>query len=66
VSSGALKSRSLMTLRLSTAPTQNIGAGPRGARITFPITGASFRGRPAARQGEIRADGPVHLIEEIL
>ena len=33
-----------MTLRLSTAPTQNIGAGPHGARLTFPITGGSFEG----------------------
>jgi hypothetical protein len=33
-----------MTLRLSTAPTQNVGAGPHGARLTFPITGGSFDG----------------------
>jgi hypothetical protein len=33
-----------MTLRLNTAPTQNIGAGPRGPRVTFPITGGSFEG----------------------
>jgi Protein of unknown function (DUF3237) len=33
-----------MTLRLSTAPTQNIGAGPHGIRLTFPITGGSFDG----------------------
>jgi hypothetical protein len=33
-----------MTLRLSTAPTQNIGAGPQGARVTFPITGGTFEG----------------------
>jgi len=33
-----------MTLRLSTAPTQNIGAGPHGVRVTFPITGGSFEG----------------------
>jgi len=39
-----MRSRRLMTLRLSTAPTQNIGAGPRGARLTFPITGGSFDG----------------------
>jgi hypothetical protein len=33
-----------MTLRLSTAPTQEIGAGPHGTRVTFPITGGSFEG----------------------
>jgi hypothetical protein len=39
-----MRSRPLMTLRLSTGPTQDIGAGPRGARVTFPITGGSFDG----------------------
>jgi len=39
-----MRSRPLMTLRLTTAPSQNIGAGPRGARATFPITGGSFEG----------------------
>ncbi len=39
-----MRSRSLMTLRLSTAPTQNIGMGPRGNRLTFPIVGGSFEG----------------------
>ena len=36
--------RPLMTLRLNTAPTQNLGAGPHGARVTFPISGGSFEG----------------------
>ena len=40
----AMRSRPLMTLRLNTAPTQNIGAGPHGTRVTFPITGGSFEG----------------------
>jgi hypothetical protein len=40
----AMRSRPLMSLRLSTAPTQNIGAGPHGTRITFLITGGSFEG----------------------
>jgi uncharacterized protein DUF3237 len=40
----AMQWRPLMTLRLNTAPTQNIGAGPQGARVTFPITGGSFEG----------------------
>ncbi len=39
-----MHSRPLMTLRLNTDPTQNIGAGPHGTRITFPITGGSFEG----------------------
>jgi hypothetical protein len=33
-----------MTLRLSTAPTQDIGTGPHGTRVTFPIVGGSFEG----------------------
>ena len=39
-----MRSRALMSLRLRTAPTQVIGAGPRGSRITFPIIGGSFEG----------------------
>ena len=39
-----MQSRALMTLRLSTAPTQDIGAGPHGTRVTFPVTGGSFEG----------------------
>ena len=39
-----MRSRPLMTLRLSTAPTQNVGAGPHGTRVTFPISGGSFEG----------------------
>jgi hypothetical protein len=39
-----MRSRSLMTLRLNTAPIQNIGDAPRGTRVTFPITGGSFEG----------------------
>jgi len=33
-----------MTLRLSTAPTQDVGAGPHGTRLTFPIIGGGFEG----------------------
>src|SRR3954470_24333899 len=40
----AMRTRPLMTLHLSTAPTQDIGAGPHGTRVTFPITGGSFEG----------------------
>ncbi len=39
-----MQSLLLITLRLNTAPTQNVGAGPHGTRITFPITGGSFEG----------------------
>jgi len=39
-----MQTRPLMSLRFSTAPTQNVGAGPHGTRITFPITGGSFDG----------------------
>jgi hypothetical protein len=39
-----MRSRPLMTLRLNTAPTQNVGAGPHGTRITFPIVGGRFEG----------------------
>ena len=39
-----MRTRPLMTLRLTTAPTQDIGAGPHGTRVTFPITGGSFEG----------------------
>ena len=39
-----MQSRPLLTLRLQTAPTQDIGAGPHGTRVTYPITGGSFEG----------------------
>ena len=39
-----MRTRPLMTLRLTTAPTQNLGAGPHGTRVTFPITGGTFEG----------------------
>jgi len=39
-----MQTRPLMTLRLSIAPRQEIGSGPHGTRVTFPITGGSFEG----------------------
>jgi hypothetical protein len=39
-----MRTRPLMTLRLNTAPTQEIGRGPYGTRVTFPILGGSFEG----------------------
>jgi hypothetical protein len=40
----SMRSRPLMTLRLSTAPTQLVGDGPHGTRLTFPIIGGVFDG----------------------
>jgi hypothetical protein len=39
-----MQMRPLMTLRLATAPTQDVGAGPHGTRVTYPITGGTFEG----------------------
>jgi len=39
-----MRSRPLLTLRLDTAPTQDVGAGPHGTRVTFPIRGGTFEG----------------------
>jgi len=39
-----MRSRPLLILRLNTAPTQDMGTGPHGRRVTFPITGGSFAG----------------------
>jgi hypothetical protein len=37
-------SRPLMTLRLITAPTQEVGATPQGTLTIFPVVGGSFQG----------------------
>jgi uncharacterized protein DUF3237 len=63
------RSRPLMTLRLNTAPVQNVGAAPRGTRVTFPITGGSFEGErlrgkvlPGGDDWTVkRADGVIEL-----
>ena len=39
-----MRTRPLMSLRLITTPTQHVGPGPYGTRVTFPITGGSFEG----------------------
>ena len=39
-----MQARPLMTLRLITAPTQNVGAGPHGIPVTYPVIGGSFEG----------------------
>ncbi len=64
-----MRSHPLMTLRLSTASTQNVGTGPRGTRRTFPIVGGSFvgdrlRGKVLPGGGDWvleRADGVLEL-----
>ena len=40
----AMRTRPLMTLRLTTSPTQNVGPGPHGTRVTYPIIGGTFEG----------------------
>jgi hypothetical protein len=65
----SMRSRPLMTLRLSTAPVQSVGAGPHGTRLTFPIIGGSFdgerlRGKVLPGGGDWvvkRADGVLEL-----
>jgi len=39
-----MKTRPLLTLRLSTAPVQGIGSTPRGKREIYPIIGGTFEG----------------------
>jgi hypothetical protein len=64
-----MNSRPLITLRLTTAPIQDIGATPHGARVTFPVTGGSFEGErlrgkvlPAGDDWTVkRADGVIEL-----
>jgi hypothetical protein len=50
-----MRSRPLFALRLTTAPTQDVGAVPHGTRITFPITGGSFEGERL--RGKVLAGG---------
>lgn len=56
-----MRSRPLMTLRLTTSPTQKIGDGPHGTRITFPITGGSFEGDRL--RGKVLAGGDDWTVE---
>jgi hypothetical protein len=39
-----LNAQPLMTLQLTTAPIEDLGAGPHGVRKTYPITGGTFSG----------------------
>ncbi len=64
-----MNTRPLFTLRLTTAPIQNIGGTPHGDRVTFPVTGGSFEGErlrgtvlPAGDDWTVkRADGVIDL-----
>ena len=60
-----MRSRPLMTLRLSTAPTQDLGTGPHGTRVTFPITGGSFEGDRLRGKVLPGADGEQAVQERI-
>jgi Protein of unknown function (DUF3237) len=40
----AMNTRPLMTLRLTTAATQDLGVTPQGKRVTFSIVGGEFEG----------------------
>lgn len=65
----ALPTRPLMTLRLQTAATQDVGAGPYGNRVIYPIIGGTFDGErlrgtvlPGGDDWTVkRADGVVEL-----
>jgi hypothetical protein len=65
----AMKTRPLMTLRLTTAPTEQLGPTPHGERTTFPVTGGEFSGErlrgkvlPGGGDWTIRrADGVLEL-----
>ena len=64
-----MRTRPLFTLRLTTAPTQDFGAGPHCTRVTFPITGGVFDGErlrgkvlPGGDDWTVkRADGVIEL-----
>jgi hypothetical protein len=53
--SGPINSRPLMVLRLTTAPTHDIGATSQGKLLIFPITGGSFEGERL--RGKVLAGG---------
>jgi hypothetical protein len=69
-----MKTRLLMTLRVTVATPQSIGAVPYGTSRTVPITGfetaapkyAFLNRLLAVGIAEAHREGPVHTIEEIL
>src|SRR6201999_2346439 len=64
-----MNTKMLMVVRIAASPPQALGAGPRGTRLTFPITGGDFegprlRGRVLGGGGDwgvVRADGVLEL-----
>jgi hypothetical protein len=50
-----IHSRSLMVLRLATAPIEEIGSTPEGTLTIFPVTGGSFEGERI--RGKVLAGG---------
>src|SRR5207237_819112 len=64
-----MNTRLLMVVRIAAAQPHALGAGPRGTRLTFPITGGDFEG-PRLRGrvldgggdwGVVRSDGVLEL-----
>jgi hypothetical protein len=51
----SIDSRPLMTLRLATAATHNVGSTPQGTLTIFPVTGGSFEGERL--RGQVLAGG---------
>jgi Protein of unknown function (DUF3237) len=68
-SEATIRSRPLMTVRITAAPPQKMGAVPNGIRIIVPVTGGDFggprlRGRILAGGGDwllLRPDGVLEL-----
>ncbi|MBS2033156.1 MAG: DUF3237 domain-containing protein [Deltaproteobacteria bacterium] len=64
-----MRTRPLMTLHLTTAPTQNLGSVAHGTRVTYPVTGGFFEGErlhgkvlPGGDDWTVkRADGAIEL-----
>ena len=64
-----MNSRPLMTVRITAAPSQKLGAVPHGTRIIVPVTGGDFegprlRGKILSGGGDwllLRADGVLEL-----
>jgi hypothetical protein len=50
-----MNSRPLMLLRLTTSPTEEVGATPHGTLSIFPVTGGSFEGERL--RGKVLAGG---------
>jgi Protein of unknown function (DUF3237) len=51
----SINSRPLMTLRLATSATQDVGSTPQGTLTIFPVTGGSFEGERL--RGQVLAGG---------